>query len=59
MPPKYPAVPTCDVCLDPLVDEEDIEDGMHFLCGDFNDDRDEEEEEGRDDEVDEGGEGGY
>ncbi len=56
MPPKYPEVPTCDVCWDPLVDPEDIEEGIHFMCGDFEDEEEQEVDER--DEMDEGGESG-
>ena len=56
MPPKYPVVPTCDVCYDPLVEPEDIEEGIHFMCGDFEDEEEAEVDER--DEIDEGGESG-
>ena len=57
--PQVGPVPTCDVCLDPLVEPEDIEEGVHFLCGDFGPDEDEADEMADDPEYfDEGGESG-
>ena len=46
------STPLCDECGNPLVDAEDVEEGLHFFCGEFNGEEDE------DFQPDEGGESG-
>ena len=47
-----PDATLCPECGDPLVREEDIEEGIHFFCAEFNGEEDE------DFQPDEGGESG-